>query len=284
MVWQPRPLMTALSLLVVFPATISAFVRPLQDSRSFLSMARSSVAVSDETTDRTTAVVWDPSFLAALKKPSKTLSVGLELVETMKLDDVSLRSMQLRNLGVNLLATSDTNVAQALVKEQATAKGSFPEPCPVLFLQLDDESTAVSGTTAAAACIRKVRAHDVSLLAEERTIWLVQDKDDVQKVMDAGQPAAFAVDVSSNNENTAELLSHIPENALCVVALVDSMQADNTEISIVKELNANAPATKFTTVVLKHAIAGDAEDLEYAKFSVQGLTKKRSSTFNMSGM
>ena len=69
--------------------------------------------------------------------------------------------------------------------------------------------------------------------------------------------------------------------ALVVVA-VPSMQPDNAEIHATKDLA--AAKETMHAVVVQEACVGHAQDLEYATFLVDGLTKKRSSTFNMSGL
>jgi len=58
------------------------------------------------------------------------------------------------------------------------------------------------------------------------------------------------------------------------------MQEEINEISMAKELKDRG----VTTILMKRAIVGDNEDLKYGTFFMEGVTKKKSSTFNISGL
>lgn len=176
---------------------------------------------------------------AILRKPSKTLAVVLEVEPS---PEVATRSMQLRKLGVAALSTACLVTAAELVREQASAKGSFPGPCPVLYTG-----------------------------------------DEVDKACEIGVSAVVVSGGSSVDNGEVSLLEWdaemqaVDEESGVVLASVDAMQPENAELQV-----KGRPG--ITAVLVRHAIVGDSEDLEYAQFMVDGLTKKRSSTFNMSGL
>jgi hypothetical protein len=58
------------------------------------------------------------------------------------------------------------------------------------------------------------------------------------------------------------------------------MQGGNAEVERAKELKGMG----VTSILLRKACVGDCEDIEYSIFAIEGLTKKRSSTFNMTGL
>jgi hypothetical protein len=67
------------------------------------------------------------------------------------------------------------------------------------------------------------------------------------------------------------------------MASMEAMMPDNAEFASSRELVKTAGGV-VTCILLRQACVGDVEDIEYANFAVAGLTKKRSSTFNMSGL
>jgi len=79
------------------------------------------------------------------------------------------------------------------------------------------------------------------------------------------------------------ILEAIPEKSV-VIAGVHSMQNDNAEIALSKQLKELGGGNVICSILVQNAAVGDGEDLEYAEFVVSGLTKKKSSTFNMSGL
>lgn len=91
----------------------------------------------------------------ALRKPSKTLSVILEIdmplgggsddaESKISVADIASRSMQLRKLKASALATSDVQVAAELVKEQATAQGKEIDGTNLDGWQVKVDSSIVS--------------------------------------------------------------------------------------------------------------------------------------------
>ena len=176
--------------------------------------------------------------------------------------------MQLRKLKASALVTPRADLAALLVAEQASAIGSFPGPCPVIYS--GNEASVDTGLTA-------VVANDDTTAVPEgadiiRRVTSVEDIDE--------SAGAFLVD--ADPVDLSSILEKMPSSAIVLLA-VESMQAENTEIHDTKVLVAKH-AGKVHAILLKNAIVGDAEDLEYVSFVVDGLTKKKSSTFNMSGL
>jgi hypothetical protein len=95
--------------------------------------------------------------------------------------------------------------------------------------------------------------------------------------VDTLSEASIVYLVDGDADNVQDILDAIPTGSV-VVASFQAMQADNAEFERAKALKG------VTAVLLKQACVGDQEDIEYATFAVDGLTKKRSSTFNMSGL
>ena len=225
---------------------------------------------------------------SALKKPSKTLSVVLEVLPSPKQqghqnanDDATLLSMQLRKAKANALMTADPTTAAALVAEQATATGSFPGPCPIIYTGSID--TCPDGVTAivvdddtAAATEDAMPPKGVDIIQRVRA-----QEDDIRITTDA-TTGAYLVHVADAEAVLPKLQSAASSSSLILLA-VDAMQKDNAEIHKVKALVQAYPGV-IHGVVVQAACVGDGEDLEYASFCIDGLTKKRSSTFNVSGL
>ena len=210
------------------------------------------------------------SLSMTLKKASKTLAVVLEVdltSQSLTSSDIDTLSMQLRKAQVSALATKDWNVATKLMEEQATAQGGFPGPCPVLYTGDDDDVDAnqVDGVVMVPSSSSEQSPPTLNAISKVSTVKDVQ----------ATTSNAFWVtaDVSQ------DVLEAIPEGSI-ILASLESMQDDNTELEVAKDLRERG----VTAIVLENAIVGDNEDMEYATFAVQGMTKKRSSTFNMSGL
>jgi hypothetical protein len=64
------------------------------------------------------------------------------------------------------------------------------------------------------------------------------------------------------------------------VCSVDAIQDDKNEMENSKKLK----PLGCKSILVKPASIGDGEDVEYANFIVDGLTRKKSSEFNMTGL
>lgn len=224
---------------------------------------------------------------AALKKPSKTLAVVLDYAPDSDAadataGDLSTASMQLRKLKASALVTSDVTVAASFCEEQSTAQGNFPGPCPVFFMSVGSDSDTTdaaiaAGVDAVIVDAAAAAAATNSVPAGVDVIYKVTSPDHISENADASATVAYLVD--SNAENVEDILSAIPAGSV-VLASMAAMQLDNAELDRSKDLK----ALGVTAILLEKACIGDNEDLEYATFVIDGMTKKKSSTFNMSGL
>ena len=209
------------------------------------------------------------TLTSVLKKASKTLAVVVDYdgPSDATAGDLATLSMQLRKINAAALVTSDVTAAAAFVTEQATAQGSFPGPCPVIYSGDDVEGAIKAGVAAvivdASRCV-----HGSSVIRK------VSSAAEAEKVSPEG---AYLVD--ADDDNVEDLLAVIPAGSV-VIASMKSMQTDNAELQRGKELK----LLGVTSVLLEKACVGDGEDVAYASFAINGLTKKKSSTFKMSGL
>mmetsp|Transcript_18887 Transcript_18887/g.31229 ORF Transcript_18887/g.31229 Transcript_18887/m.31229 type:complete len:294 (-) Transcript_18887:158-1039(-) len=216
---------------------------------------------------------------ATLKKPSKTLAVALDYYPSNNEatdGDLTTMSMQLRKVKASVLVTSDLTVAAAFVEEQATAQGNFPGPCPVLFMGDDIDGAIKAGVSG----VIVNAAETGTVLPDDDTVDVIYKVTSPEEIFETEAAASIAYLVDANAANADEILAAIPSGSV-VMASLQAMQPDNAELERGKELKALGVVT---AVLLQQACVGDNEDLEYANFCVDGLTKKRSSTFNMSGL
>jgi hypothetical protein len=238
----------------------------------------------------------------ALKKPSKTLSVILDCNLDHDDDDdddddnnhenspqiVSLVSMQLRKIQASALHTSNLKIAEALVSEQATARGDFPGPCPVLYSSsghCDYEKAIQMGVSGILGTHDQLSS--ISSPPHVAKIYQVSSPDDVLTILQLDNPENTVIRnnhyffcVDGTFDTIQDILNVIPLSESVVIASMTSMQDDNQEIRLGKELQAMG----VMSILMKGACVGDNEDIEYASFVINGLTKKRSSKFNMSGL
>jgi hypothetical protein len=249
--------------------------------RNFLLMLSSSILLSQAFTVQlpqktrsatplfaTTESISD-TLTSVLKKASKTLAVLVDYdgPEDASAGDLATLSMQLRKVNAAAVVTSDVTTAAAFVAEQATAQGNFPGPCPVIYSGDDVEGAIQAGV---AAVIVDSSRHVLG----SRAIRKVSSPAEAEKVS-AGE--AYLVD--ADKDYVEDLLAVIPVGSV-VIASMKSMQNDNAELERGKELK----MLGVTSVLLEKACVGDGEDVQYASFAINGLTKKKSSTFNMSGL
>lgn len=167
------------------------------------------------------------------------------ILEVSSPELLETRSQQLRKIGVTALATTDPEIAKKLVQEQKTAQGNFPGPCPVLLASCDKDFISCE--------------NDVALR-------VVRSADDVSKF-----PRIL---IDSSLPDALDILDTVPPETV-VVWRTAAMQRANAELH---------PPARANAVWLRDAIVGDTEDVEYAQFIIDGLTKKRSKSFQVSGL
>lgn len=234
----------------------------------------------------------------ALKRPGKTLAVALEYHQNlagadnrkkdkklMTRGDLATLSMQLRRAKVSALVTADLTAAAEFVSEQASEAGNFPGPCPVIYNGDRPDEAMVLGVTAVILSVAEARAAVAAASSTNKNvpiIWKVDSCDDVNWVMTERAQEGMAFLVDAGNENSASICEALPTSSV-VMASMDAMMPENTELSSSRAL-VKTTCGVVTCILLRQACVGDAEDMEYAHFAVSGLQKKRSSTFNMSGL
>ena len=107
-------------------------------------------------------------------------------------------------------------------------------------------------------------------------MYRVKSSSDVEALYATG---ARAFVISDSPEAESAILS-VPDDSVSVLE-VDSMQDNQAEVERAQSLRSSSG---LSSVLLRGACVGDGEDLEYAAFAISALTKKKSKTFNMSGL
>ena len=218
------------------------------------------------------------ALLASLNKPSKTISVGVEYSSRGNdLTQVELEtlSMNLRKVGASALYTSDLTSLRAFVKEQATSQGSFPGPLPVIYEGSDVEAAMVAGAT---SVILPVGA-DLPAVVDVMPIYCVSSPADVIRLYERCAARAFMIEEGALASGIIKAVDFY-DDCVSIVSMA-SMQAEQAEVVAAQQLQVEAG---LNSVLLRESCVGDSEDIEYSNFAISALTKKRSKTFNMSGL
>lgn len=280
--------LVAALLLVAATPMVCAFtaIRPTSVSPSPIVVQMSTTAVPSSANAAT------PNLKAALKKPSKTLTVGVEYLRasenSVSANELSILSMQLRKSKVAAIWCSNLVDAAGFAKEQESAKGNFPGPCPVIYdarqpiSSEDDMQAAIEvGVTAIAVGVDSIDTivASSSVKGAVELIWKVANVGDVQTVLTATENSAEAFLYQGNVDNIAAVAAVLPPSAF-LLASVDPMQADGKEITAGRELKKSG----CVSLLVRSTCVGDAEDLEYTRFLVDGLTSKASSEFKFTGL
>ena len=215
----------------------------------------------------------------ALKKPSKTLTVCLEYdcsgggdgSDEASSSDLATLSMQLRKVKAGAIFTADVAALHEFAKEQQSARGDFPGPCPVVYCG-DAEGIADAVDAGASAVVLAPQSAEQAADAVRREvdiIWEVSSVADVEAVL-ALQEAADSFLVGG--DDVEAVIAALPGKSACAIGSVQAMQEDDAEIAQGRNLKKAGCASVF----IRKAIVGDAEDVEYAQFAVGGLTSKAS--------
>lgn len=203
----------------------------------------------------------------SLARPGpKSLSVSVEYVGAAG-PAIAEISAGLRQAKAAAVWVRDVDSVRSFAEEQATAKGDFPGPVPIIY---DGDDAAAAAAAGAAACVVDA-GHDVALDGAAR-IWRVPDAAAAAMAAErADKDDAYLVD-------DLELLAALPAGA-CAVACETAMQPDHGEIEAGRaRRDAGAKG-----VLLRGACVGDDEDLPYMRYVIPELLSKRSSSFAMDG-
>ena len=222
--------------------------------------------------------------IKTLSPKSKALTVSVEY--TGNLDDLALAqlSSSLRKVDAATLWTPSVASVAALYKEQDTAKGDFPGPCPVIF---NGDSASVPEAIAAGASAVVLSTVDLQMAAlinaNVDVLWRISSHDDVLRVVDAGlgEAAGFVLDGSWALE-LGFMRPTFPADAV-VVAKFEAMQAENGEIRSGRALASEVDGN-IRSLLLSGACVGDDEDLQYSRFAIAQLRSKMSSEFRIDGL
>ena len=202
---------------------------------------------------------------SALVSPGKAVSVSIEYSGAAEaIDELS---QELRKAKAAAIWCDDVDAVKCFAAEQATAKGDFPGPLPVVYTGADRQNAMDAG----AAAVVADAGEDVSVAP---VIWRVTADNAADAASSAGSEDAFLFDAAE----TAEIIAALPAKAVAV-ASVTAMQEDEAEVEAGRACRDAGAAG----VLLQGACVGDDEDIKYARHAVGLLRSKRSSSFAMDG-
>ncbi|KAL3798987.1 hypothetical protein HJC23_005126 [Cyclotella cryptica] len=225
------------------------------------------------------------TLIESIQRP-RGLSIGVEYAPTTTTtattrqneQDIAILSMQLRKFHARAIYTSNVLAAAQFVREQQVARGNFPEAVGV-------------GVDAVVLEYDSLRGEDYPLLEQVGVIWKVSTIDQLQHIMEqdlgnvfllsdellsVGAGDTYNIDV----EQLREQLSSVPKSAI-LIAPLPSMLPQNLEVTLGKSL---ASSGSISSLLLSNCCVNDDEDLKYAQFAIEGITKKSSSSFSMTGL
>ena len=202
---------------------------------------------------------------SALVSPGKAVSVSIEYSGAA--DAIDELSQELRKAKAAAIWCDDIDAVKCFAAEQATAKGDFPGPLPVVYTGADRQTAMDAG----AAAVVADAGDDVSVAP---VIWRVTAANAGDAASSASPDDAFLF----NADETAEIVAALPAKAVAV-ASVTAMQEDEAEVEAGRACRDAGAAG----VLLRAACVGDDEDIKYARHAVGLLRSKRSSSFAMDG-
>lgn len=264
-------------------------------SRVYLSSSTLSSTTSTRIDTSSSSSLSSPKLKSTLKKPSKVLTVGIEYDPQSNHHDkneASMLSMQLRKSKVSSIWCHHLEHVQDFSEEQASAQGNFPGPVPIIFHgPLKDvhqlQEVVNAGAAAVVASLKDDRAVLEAWIDEGNSgvefVWKISTVEDAQQVLDLTGNAADAFRLTTKDDDTSlleEIVASLPKSSLFILPL-DPMQPDGAEVTRGKEWK---QLLGCPSVVVRKACVGDAEDIMYSQFLVNGLTSKASSEFKFTGL
>lgn len=284
-------ILAALSILSVSEAFAPSSSRPLISSSSsstrndFISAAAVVSNTALQMTSITSKGNNNSSIQTALQK-MRGVSISVELNPSSSLTNMELEilSQELRKAKANSIFIKDVSVLKEVSKEQELAKGNFPGPVPCVFMgSKDDYNLAVEN--GASAIVVSVKDLDTMGDISVDVIVAVDTLQDVKNALDMGYDYSFLL--SAIDEELVNSILDVVPKSCTIIASLDAMQKDSAEILQAKELASLKSAesnAKVSGIFMKDACVGDSEDLKYTSFIVEGVSKKSSSTFAMTGL
>ena len=174
--------------------------------------------------------------------------------------------------------TPDLHALQILAKEQATAKGDFPGPCPVVYNgpAVHAEAAIAAGAAGCVLTPSDLPTGAAVAASDAEVLWRVESTEDIEQIV-AYETAPEDSFLLCGTE-VASLVTSLPAGAAAVAA-VTAMQADDGEIVLGREhISSGCKA-----VLVQGACVGDVEDLDYSRYAIKELTTKKSSAFAIDG-
>ena len=208
---------------------------------------------------------------SVLRKPFKALTVSVGYRGELAPEALRELSLELRRRKAATIWTADVEAVKVFAEEQATARGDFPGPCPVVYCGPDPAAALVAG--ADAVVLDAAAEAPAEADAQQAVIRRASTADQVSEL--AGACLGLLIPGAS----FAELAPSLPKGCLAVASL-EVMQPEQGEIDQGRALL----AAGCTAVLLEDACVGDEEDLPYVNFAVKKLTSKASSTFKVDGL
>mmetsp|Transcript_30449 Transcript_30449/g.35472 ORF Transcript_30449/g.35472 Transcript_30449/m.35472 type:complete len:322 (-) Transcript_30449:82-1047(-) len=200
--------------------------------------------------------------------------------------DMEILSQGIRRAKSVSIWTDDLDAMYEFAKEQESAKGSFPGPCPIIYNgDVSNIEMAIEKGASGVLVNSEYILNSSSSLGID-VICNVKSIEDIRNVLEVGYNYAFYLPGSLSDDDFANMLTVIPKESL-VITSFEAMQKNSYEITRAKELVTLVSAesgTKVHTVVIQDACVGDEEDLKYTSFVVDSMTKKASSSFSMTGL
>lgn len=196
---------------------------------------------------------------------------------------MEILSQELRKAKSSSIWTSDLDALHHFSKEQSTAKGNFPGPCPVVFTGNDIEGAIERGATA--VLLNAGDEHKLESNSKVDIIYKVRTIKEMDDLIASGFDYAFLLSESMDEDTLEKVLASAPKTSV-LIASVPSMQEESAEIPVAKKIStlSSESGTKISGVLMCEACVGDAEDLKYVHFLTEHINKKSSNSFSMTGL
>jgi len=231
----------------------------------------------------------------ALKRP-RGASISIEYNPSSDISlsdgDLSILSMSLRKSKCSSIFTSDVSAVKKIAKEQESSRGDFPGPVPVIYCGKELDSAVISdddiGASAVVVEYESADKVDMESLQNVGIIWKVNFIQQIQQLVDMESHAGGVYMLSkdmlpSSIEDDAlvlkDILSSLPKSVVTIAPL-QSMLPENAEVSLGKHY----ASLGISSLLLSNACVGDEEDIKYSQFVIDGINKKSSSSFSMTGL
>jgi len=206
------------------------------------------------------------------------LAVSVELAgDTLADSDLELLSMQLRKSHAAALWTASVTSVAAVAKEQASARGDFPGPCPVIYNGDAEHVSEAIAAGATAVVLDAAHAGSDAASAADEVIWHVSSADDVRAIVEAASSSAGAF-IAPSSADADAIRAALPEGSVSVCA-INGMSAQNAEIPCGRALVSGG----CNSLLVSNACVGDDEDVPYVQWAIAELNSKQSAEFKIDG-